>query len=110
MPGTGDRSLDGALVRMTGPCGFAFGSLRLRRRFGYRPLHFLLKKDGLAMNQKQFRRLYREEGLQVRKRGGRKQALGFRAPLGLPSRPNERAELGNACRLALHPARQAATI
>lgn len=45
------------------------------------------------MNQKRFRRLYREEGLAVRKRGGRKRALGMRAPLGLPSRPNERWSL-----------------
>ncbi len=36
---------------------------QIRRRFGYRRLHFLLKKEGLAMNQKRFRRLYREEGL-----------------------------------------------
>ena len=42
------------------------------------------------MNQKRFRRLYREEGLQVRKRGGRRRALGLRAPLVLPLRPNER--------------------
>lgn len=45
------------------------------------------------MNQKRFRRLYREEGLAVRKRGGRKRALGMRAPLLLPSRPNERWSL-----------------
>ncbi len=45
------------------------------------------------MNQKRFRRLYREEGLAVRKRGGRKRALGMRAPLGLPSCPNERWSL-----------------
>ncbi len=45
------------------------------------------------MNQKRFRRLYREENLQVRKRGGRKRALGLRAPLALPSRPNERWSL-----------------
>jgi putative transposase len=45
------------------------------------------------MNQKRFRRLYREEDLQVRKCGGRKRALGTRAPLGLPSRPNERWRL-----------------
>jgi putative transposase len=64
-----------------------------RRRFGYRRLHFLLKKEGLAMNQKRFRRLYREEGLQVRKRSGRKRALGLRAPLVLPSGPNERWSL-----------------
>jgi putative transposase len=65
----------------------------LRRRFGYRRLHFLLKKEGCPMNQKRFRRLYREEGLQVRKRGGRKRALGLRAPLALPSCPNERWSL-----------------
>lgn len=77
------------------------GALRLRirelaaerRRFGYRRLHFLLTKEGLVMNQKRFRRLYREEGLAVRKRGGRKRALGLRAPLALPSGPNERWSL-----------------
>jgi putative transposase len=61
-----------------------------RRRFGYRRLHFLLSKEGVRMNQKRFRRLYREEGLQVRKRGGRKRALGARAPIALPTRPNQR--------------------
>ena len=50
-----------------------------RRRFGYRRLHFLLGKDGYVMNHKRFRRLYKEEGLQVRKRAGRKRALGPRA-------------------------------
>lgn len=65
----------------------------IRRRFGYRRLHFLLGKEGLKMNQKRFRRLYREEGLAVRKRGGRKRALGMRAPIDLPSRPNERWSL-----------------
>ncbi|MEQ1717799.1 MAG: IS1182 family transposase [Hyphomicrobium sp.] len=64
-----------------------------RRRFGYGRLHFLLKKEGVAMNQRRFRRLYRAEGLQVRKRNGRKRALGMRAPLALPSRPNERWSL-----------------
>lgn len=61
---------------------------QVRRRFGYRRLHFLLKREGMATNQKRLRRPYREEGLQVRKRGGRK-----RAPLALPSRPNERWSL-----------------
>lgn len=45
------------------------------------------------MNQKRFRRLYRAEGLQVRKRNGRKRALGMRAPLALPSHPNDRWSL-----------------
>lgn len=64
-----------------------------RRRFGYRRLHVLLEREGITMNQKRFRRLYREEGLQVRKRNGRKRALGLRAPLTLPGVPNERWSL-----------------
>ena len=36
---------------------------QIRRRFGYRRLHFLLVKEGLAMNQKRFRRLYRKRPL-----------------------------------------------
>ena len=66
------------------------GPAVVRRRFSNRRLHFLLKKKGLAMNQKRLRRLCREEGLQVRKRWGRKRALGMRAPLARPSGPNER--------------------
>jgi putative transposase len=65
----------------------------VRRRFGYRRLHYLLKNEGVAMNLKRFRRLYREEGLQVRKRGGRKRAIGTRAPIALPSGPNQRWSL-----------------
>lgn len=45
------------------------------------------------MNMKRFRRLYGEEGLQVRKRNGRNRALGMRAPIALPSAPNERWSL-----------------
>jgi putative transposase len=66
------------------------GPAVVRRRFSNRRLHFLLKKNGLAMNQKRLRRLCREEGLQVRMRWGRKRALGMRAPLARPSGPNER--------------------
>jgi putative transposase len=46
-----------------------------RRRFGYRRLHILMIWEGLVMNHKKLRRLYREEGLQVRRRGGRKRKL-----------------------------------
>ena len=45
------------------------------------------------MNHKRFRRLYREEKLQVRQRSARKRALGVRAPLALPNGPNERWSL-----------------
>ena len=64
-----------------------------RRRNGYRRLHLLLVREGIAMNHKQLRRLYREEKLQVRRRGGRKRASGTRAPLNLPQGPNQRWSL-----------------
>lgn len=64
-----------------------------RRRFGYRRIHVMLGRQGIVMNLKKLRRLYREEKLTVRKRGGRKRALGTRRPLALPSRPNERWSL-----------------
>jgi putative transposase len=64
-----------------------------RRRFGYRRLDVLLRREGIAMNHKKLRRLYREERLQVRRRGGRKRSLGMRAPLVLPERPNARWSL-----------------
>lgn len=64
-----------------------------RRRFGYRRIHVMLERQGIVMNQKKLRRLYREEKLQVRKRGGRKRALGTRKPMLLPSRANERWSL-----------------
>ena len=65
----------------------------IRRRFGYRRLHILLAREGIAMNHKKLRRLYREERLQVRRRGGRKRALGMRAPMVLPQGPNQRWSL-----------------
>jgi putative transposase len=64
-----------------------------RRRFGYRRLHILLRREGLHMNHKKLRRLYREERLQVRRRLGRKRALGMRAPLSVPQAANQRWSL-----------------
>ncbi len=57
-----------------------------RRRFGYRRIHVMLDRHGIVMNQKKLRRLYREEKLQVRRRGGRKRALGTRRPMLVPDR------------------------
>jgi putative transposase len=65
----------------------------VRRRFGYRRLLILLRREGTQVNHKKLRRLYREERLQVRRRGGRKRALGTRAPLALPQGPNQRWSL-----------------
>jgi putative transposase len=64
-----------------------------RRRFGYRRLHVLLKREGYAVNHKRLFRLYREERLGVRRRGGRKRALGTRAPMLIAQLPNERWSL-----------------
>ena len=52
-----------------------------RRRFGDRRMHVMLERQGWRVNQKKLRRLYREEKLQVRNRGGRKRALGTRRPI-----------------------------
>jgi putative transposase len=65
----------------------------VRRRFGYRRLHILLRREGIVMNHKKLRRLYREERLQVRRRSGRKRAVGTRTPMALPQGPNQRWSL-----------------
>lgn len=59
-----------------------------RRRFGYRRIHVLLKREGVRVNQKRLFRLYREEKLAVRKRGCRKQALSLTIILGAPRWPS----------------------
>jgi putative transposase len=64
-----------------------------RRRFGYRRIHVLLKREGVEVNHKRLFRLYREERLSVRKRGGRKRAIGTRAPMLVPMLPNQRWSL-----------------
>ena len=64
-----------------------------RRRFGYRRLAVMLKRDGMKMNLKKVYRLYKEELLSVRKRGGRKRALGTRAPMAVPQGANQRWSL-----------------
>jgi putative transposase len=61
-----------------------------RRRFGYRRIHIMLKREGTLVNHKKLFRLYREEKLSVRKRGGRKRAIGTRAPMVVPMVPNQR--------------------
>jgi len=72
-----------------------------RRRFGYRRIHVMLDRQGIVMNLKKLRRLYREEKLTVRKRGGRKRALGTRRPLAR----RMRAAIGQVFRFAIATAR-----
>lgn len=64
-----------------------------RRRFGCRRLGILLAREGMTMNHKKLYRLYREEGLAVRRRRGRKRATGARAPMAIPQGPNQRWSL-----------------
>jgi putative transposase len=64
-----------------------------RRRFGYRRIHALLRREGHRVNHKTLFRLYREEKLSVRKRGGRKRAIGARAPMLIPMVANDRWSL-----------------
>lgn len=64
-----------------------------RKRFGYRRIHILLKKEGIIVNHKKVYRLYKESGLKVLKRGSRKRALGSRVPLQASKAPNARWSL-----------------
>ena len=64
-----------------------------RRRFDYRRLHILLRRDGIMINRKKTQRLYREEGLTVRRRKVRKRPVGARAPAPVPALPNQRWNL-----------------
>lgn len=48
---------------------------------------------GQWVNSKKLYRLYREEGLTVRKRGGGKRAVGTRTPMAIPQGPNQRWSL-----------------
>ena len=60
-----------------------------RKRFGYQRLHVLLRREGFPVNVKRIYRLYKEEGLSVRKRI-RKRLKGCpRKELQAPTRPGE---------------------
>jgi len=60
-----------------------------RRRFGYRRLTVLLRREGRTVNPKRVYRLYREEGLAVRRRKRKRVAVAARVPLELPRRTNQ---------------------
>lgn len=59
-----------------------------RRRYGYRRLHVLLRREGHDINRKRTYRLYREAGLAVRRRKRKRFALGDRRPLPKPVAAN----------------------
>ncbi|MEQ5872635.1 IS3 family transposase [Sagittula sp. NFXS13] len=64
-----------------------------RRRFGYRRLFVLLRREGEPSGINRIYRLYREEGLTVRKRKARRKAVGTRAPILVEARTNVRWSL-----------------
>ena len=64
-----------------------------RRRFGYRRLFILLRREGEPSGINRIHRLYREEGLAVRKRRARRKAVGVRVPILVEARPNARWSL-----------------
>jgi len=64
-----------------------------RRRFGYRRLFILLRREGEPSGINRIYRLYREEGLTVRKRRARRRAVGTRTPILVEARVNARWSL-----------------
>jgi putative transposase len=64
-----------------------------RRRFGYRRLFILLQREGERSSLNRIHRLYKEEGLTVRRRKGRRKAIGTRAPILVVAKPNARWSL-----------------
>lgn len=64
-----------------------------RRRFGYRRLFILLRRGGEPSGINRIYRLYREEGLTVRKRRSRRRAVGSRAPILVEAKANARWSL-----------------
>lgn len=65
------------------------GLAQKHRRFGYRRVHVLLRREGQNINHKRVYRIYREEGLQVRRRKRKRLAFKRGQPLEAPSRLNE---------------------
>ena len=64
-----------------------------RRRFGYRRLFILLREQGEPSGVNRIYRLYREEGLTVRKRKARRKAIGTRTPILVEAKVNARWSL-----------------
>jgi putative transposase len=61
-----------------------------KRRYGYRRIHMVLKRDGVKINHKKVYRIYTQLGLKVKKRKARRKALGERKVETLITRPNQR--------------------
>lgn len=62
---------------------------QVRRRFGYRRIHALLRRDGVEVNHKRVYRLYSEAQLSVKRRKRRKRVAIPREPLLFPAQPKD---------------------
>lgn len=60
-----------------------------RRRFGCPRIHLMLRRAGFVINHKKTERIYREEGLSLRKRKRKKVAAQQRIILPCPTGPNQ---------------------
>lgn len=60
------------------------------RRYGYRRIYVLIRREGLKVNHKRIYRIYREEGLKVERRKKKKMAAFLRMASPIPSGPNQR--------------------
>jgi putative transposase len=61
-----------------------------RKRFGSPRLHIMLKRERLVVNHKRTERIYREEGLALRRKRRRKGAAITRMIIPAPERPNQK--------------------
>jgi len=68
-----------------------------RRRFGYRRIHALLRREGVCVNVKRVHRLYRQDALQVRRRRKRGGVAIERRPLLAHSTGTERGLVDRFC-------------
>ena len=85
------RSLYGYRSRRPVPAGLRERISELageKRRYGYRRIHILLRREGWKVNRKRTYRLYREAGLAVRRRKRKRIGLFERKPLPKPSTVN----------------------
>ena len=85
------RSLYGYRSRRPVPAGLRERICELggeKRRYGYRRIHILLRREGWKVNRKRTYRLYREAGLAVRRRKRKRIGLFERKPLPKPSAVN----------------------
>lgn len=60
-----------------------------RRRFGSPRIHVMLKREGWRVNHKKVERIYREEGLSLRRKKRKKRASDLRMPMPVPERAGQ---------------------